>query len=180
MILAEGVPTGIGLLIPQIPEIIYTLVFLVIFALVFMKYILPRMNAVLDERASRIEGGLHRAEEAQAEADRLRAEHEDQLAAARQESAAMREQARQDGEKIVVEARQRAEAESDRILAQGRQQLAAERQAAAAQLRGEVGTLASQLAEKIVGEALSDDERSARVIDRFLADLESSENTPTH
>jgi len=40
-------------------------------------------------------------------------------------------------------------------------------------LRSEVGTLATTLAERIVGEALSDDERAARVVDRFLADLET-------
>ena len=40
-------------------------------------------------------------------------------------------------------------------------------------LRSEVGTLATTLAGKIVGEALNDDERSARVVDRFLADLET-------
>lgn len=61
------------------------------------------------------------------------------------------------------------------MLASGRQQLLAERQTASTQLRGEVGTLASELASKIVGESLNDDERSARVIDRFLADLESSQ-----
>jgi len=40
-------------------------------------------------------------------------------------------------------------------------------------LRTEVGTLATTLAGRIVGEALDNDERSARVVDRFLADLES-------
>ena len=61
------------------------------------------------------------------------------------------------------------------MLASGRQQLTAERIAASHELRGEVGTLASDLASKIVGESLTDDERSRRVIDRFLDDLESSQ-----
>ena len=45
--------------------------------------------------------------------------------------------------------------------------------AALSSLRTEVGSLASELAEKIVGESLTDDERQQRVIDRFLADLEA-------
>ena len=77
----------------------------------------------------------------------------------------------------MEEARARAEAESTRILVAGQQQLSAERTSAAAQLRGEVGALASDLASKIVGESLTDDERSRRVIDRFLDDLESSSAT---
>lgn len=175
MLLAEDTVSGTRLLIPDTSEIIWTLLFLVIFALVFMKYVLPRLNAVLEERAEKIEGGLRKAEKVQEEADRMRADQEEQLAAARQEAASIREKARQDGARIIEEAKARAEAESERVLASGRQQLLAERQTASTQLRGEVGTLASELASKIVGESLNDDERSARVIDRFLADLESSQ-----
>lgn len=177
MLLAEEEVSGTRLLIPAPSEIVWTLIFLVIFALVFMKFILPRLNAVLEERSEKIEGGLRKAEQVQAEADRMREDQEQELAAARQEAAAIREKARQDGARIVEEAKQRAEAESERVLASGRQQLLAERQSASTQLRGEVGTLASDLASRIVGESLSDDERSSRVIDRFLADLESSTAT---
>ena len=46
------------------------------------------------------------------------------------------------------------------------------RRQAAAQLKGEVGSLATTLAGKIVGESLEDDARSQRVVDRFLADLD--------
>ena len=49
----------------------------------------------------------------------------------------------------------------------------AERQQAIASLRAEVGTLATELAGRIVGESLEDDERSNRVVDRFLVDLEA-------
>ncbi len=65
MIYAEGEVSGTRLLIPAPSEIIWTLIFVLIFALVFMKFILPRLNAVLDERAEKIEGGLKKAEEAQ-------------------------------------------------------------------------------------------------------------------
>ena len=179
MILAEGedaVP-GWRLLIPYPWEIAWSAVFLLIFALVFMKFVLPRMNAVLDERAEKIEGGIRHAEQVQEQADQLRSDQEQELAAARQEAAAIREKARADGATIVSEAVARAEAESDRVLTAGRQQLGAERIAASTELRGEVGTLASDLASKIVGESLTDDERSRRVIDRFLDDLESSQST---
>jgi F-type H+-transporting ATPase subunit b len=40
-------------------------------------------------------------------------------------------------------------------------------------LRSEVGTLATTLAGRIVGETLTDDARAARVVDRFLEDLEN-------
>lgn len=179
MILAEagGEVPGWRLLIPLPEEIFWSAIFLVIFAVVFMKFVLPRMNAVLDERAEKIEGGIRNAEKVQEQVDQLKSDQEQELAAARQEAASIREKARTDGQKIVDEARARADAENERMLAAGRQQLSAERIAASTELRGEVGTLASDLASKIVGESLTDDERSRRVIDRFLDDLESSQTT---
>ena len=56
-------------------------------------------------------------------------------------------------------------------------QISAERQHAVATLRAEVGALATALAGRIVGESLEDDERSGRVVDRFLADLETLETS---
>ena len=174
---AGGEVPGWRLLIPLPEEIVWSAIFLVIFVLVFMKFVLPRMNAVLDERAEKIEGGIRNAEKVQEQVDQLKSDQEQELAAARQEAASIREKARADGQKIVDEARARAEAENERVLAAGRQQLSAERISASTELRGEVGTLASDLASKIVGESLTDDERSRRVIDRFLDDLESNQTT---
>jgi F-type H+-transporting ATPase subunit b len=54
-------------------------------------------------------------------------------------------------------------------------QIAADRQQAFASLRNEVGTLAVELASKIVGESLADEARQSRVVDRFLAELETAE-----
>lgn len=172
---AEGSePSPVSLFIPPLYELIWALIFLAIFAVVFMKLVLPKMTTVLDERRTKIEGGLLKAEKAQEEADRLKETQEQELAAARREAAEIRENARAEGLRIIEEAKTRAGLESERVLGAGRQQLEAERAQASAQLRGEVGSLASALASKIVGESLADDARSSRVIDRFLDDLESS------
>ena len=45
-----------------------------------------------------------------------------------------------------------------------------------AKLRTEVGTLATSLASKIVGESLESEARQSGVVDRFLAELEASES----
>jgi F-type H+-transporting ATPase subunit b len=52
--------------------------------------------------------------------------------------------------------------------------MAAEREQVVRSLRAEVGTIATQLAERVVGESLEDDARSQRVVERFLAELEAS------
>ncbi len=149
---------------------------LVVFGLLFFaikKYVVPNFEKTFAERTQAIEGGLAAAETKQAEADAKLAELEAQLADARHEAARIREEAREQGAQIVAEMREQAQAEHARIVEHGKTQIEAERQQAVTSLRAEVGTLATGLASRIVGESLEDDARQSRVVERFLADLET-------
>ncbi len=162
-------------LVPIVSEIVLALI---VFAIVFVavkKFVVPNFEKTYTERTEAIEGGLAAAETKQAEADAKLAELEQRLGEARHEAARIREEAREQGAAIVSEMREQAQAESSRIVEHGKAQIEAERQQAVASLRAEVGSLATSLAGRIVGESLEDDERSARVVDRFLVDLETIE-----
>jgi F-type H+-transporting ATPase subunit b len=161
-------------LLPETYDIVWSLVIVVIIGLVFIKYALPKFQAILDERTEKIEGGLQHAEAAQAEAAALRAEYEQQLADARTEAARIKEAARAEGGAIVTELKAKAASEAARTVETAQRQIEAERQQAAVSLRADVGALATDLASKIVGESLEDAARQSRVVDRFLADLEAS------
>ncbi len=163
---------------PLIPHLAEVILGFVVFAILFWlirTYVYPNFEKAYAERTAAIEGGLQAAETKQAEADAKLAELDQQLSDARHEAARIREEAREQGAAIVAELREQAQAESARIVEAGKAQIAAERQQAVTQLRTEVGTLATALAGRIVGESLDDDERSTRVVDRFLADLEAHE-----
>ncbi len=149
---------------------------LVVFGLLYLamkKFVVPNFEKTFAERTAAIEGGLQAAETKQAEADAKLAELEQQLGEARHEAARIREEAREQGAAIIAELRAQGQAEQARIVEAGKAQVAAERQHAETSLRAEVGSLATTLAGKIVGESLDDDARSSRVVDRFLADLEA-------
>ena len=161
-------------LLPETYDIVWSLVIVVIIGLVFIKYALPKFQAILDERAEKIEGGIQHAEAAQAEAAALRAEYEQQLADARTEAARIKEAARAEGGAIITELKAKATAEAARTVETAQRQIEAERQQAAVSLRNDVGALATELASKIVGESLEDTARQSRVVDRFLEDLEAS------
>jgi len=163
---------------PLIPHPVEIVLSIVVFAILFFlvkKFVVPNFEATYAERTKAIEGGLAAAETKQAEADAKLAELESQLAEARHEAARIREEAREQGAQIVTEMREQAQAEASRIVEHGKAQIEAERQAAVASLRSEVGGLATGLAGRIVGESLDDDERSSRVVERFLADLEAGQ-----
>ncbi|MCD5347658.1 F0F1 ATP synthase subunit B [Agromyces sp. H3Y2-19a] len=162
-------------LIPEVYDLVWSGVIFVILLLFFWKYVLPRVQKLLDERAEAIEGNIAKADEAQRKAEAALEEYTAQLADARTEAGRIRETAREDGKKIVAEAKDTAVAEAARVTASAQAQIEAERQSALVSLRSEVGTLAIDLASGVIGESLSDDAKATAVVDRFLADLEASE-----
>ncbi|UJP41302.1 F0F1 ATP synthase subunit B [Cellulomonas palmilytica] len=170
-------PDGIQLLLPEPYDIFWSAVVLLIIAVPFFRFALPALQKVLDERTEKIEGGLAKAELAQAEAAAALDEYHQQLAEARAEAARIREDARTEGGQIVAELRARAQDEAARIAETAQRQIEAERQQAAVQLRTDVGALATELASKIVGESLEDEVRRSRVVDRFLDELEATTAT---
>jgi F-type H+-transporting ATPase subunit b len=162
-------------LVPNWTEVIVgAIAFFIVFG-VLWKVLLPRIMTTLNERTDKIEGGLERAERAQAEANRTLEQYRAQLADARHEAARLREQAKEEGAAIIASMREQAQAEARRITEAAQAQIDADRQQAFASLRTEVGALSVQLASKIVGESLDDEARQSRVVDRFLAELEESQ-----
>jgi F-type H+-transporting ATPase subunit b len=160
-------------LLPEWPELIIGLLAFAIVFVVLARVLLPRIQQTLAERADAIEGGLQRAEEAQAEADQRLEQYKEQLAEARQEASRLREKAREEGAQIKAEMREQAEAEARRLVDAAHAQIDADRQLAIQMLRAEVGTLAVDLAGRVVGEALEDEARQRRVVERFMEDLEN-------
>jgi F-type H+-transporting ATPase subunit b len=162
-------------LIPQVPDLIYGgFVFLVVLV-IFIWKVLPRLNALLDARTDLIEGGIKRAEEAQAGAQEALERYNEQLAEARAEGARIRDQARDDAKRIRAELVEQAQADAARIVANAQSQIEAERQSALVSLRTEVGSLAIDLASGVIGESLTDDEKATAIVDRFIADLEAAD-----
>jgi F-type H+-transporting ATPase subunit b len=160
-------------LIPTGSELILGIVCFVIVFGILGKMLLPRITKMLAEREDAIQGGINRADEAQAEAQAVLNQYRAQLDDARREAARIREEAHEAGAQIMAEMRTRAEAEGRRITEAAQSQIEADRQQALTSLRAEVGTLATELASRIVGESLTDTARQGRMVDRFLADLEA-------
>jgi F-type H+-transporting ATPase subunit b len=161
-------------LVPTWPELIIGLIcFIGVFG-ILGKMFVPRIGKTLQERTDKIDGGLARAAEAQDEANKALKQYQDQLADARHEAARLREEAKEQGAQIINEVRKQAQEEAKRITDAAQAQIEAERQQALISLRQQVGTLATELASKIVGESLTDEARQGRMVDRFLDDLEGS------
>lgn len=171
---AEG-GEDVNPLVPEVYDIVWSIVCVAIIGVLFWKYVIPRVITTLDERSEKIEGGIARAEAAQEEAKQTLQQYQQQLADARLEAAKIREDARTQGQQILAQMRADAQAESDRIVAAGHTQLEAQRQQILTELRSEVGRTAVDLAEKIIGQSVSDEAKQAASIDKFLRELDSTD-----
>ena len=168
---AEAGPSPI---LPHPAEIVVGLVaFSILFILLRTKAV-PKFEQAYKERTDAIQGGLERAEIAQRDAAAALQMYNTQLADARGEAAKLREEARAEGSVILEQMRTTAQEEATRITSAARASIEAERQQAFNSLLNEVGTIATQLASKIVGEALDDQVRQSRVFDRFLEEIEKA------
>lgn len=160
-----GVPLG--------EFIIGTIAFLIVFGFLG-KVLLPKIKQALQDREDAIEGGLRKAEEAQAESAKLKEQYTDQLASAREEASAIRTAAQGEKARIIDEARGEAQEAQNAVIANAQAQIEAEKARASSDLRQSVGVLATELASRIVGESLTDDAKAAAVVDRFISDLEQT------
>jgi len=168
---AEAAETEHNPIIPLWQEVVLGIIAFGILCFVLMKFVFPMMEKTFAARVDAIEGGIKRAEAAQAEANQLLEQYKAQLAEARTEAARIRDEARADAEGIRQDVLAKAREESERIIAAGNEQLAAQRESIVRELRSEVGTLAVDLASKIVGEALADEARSRGTVERFIDEL---------
>lgn len=169
---AEAAPNP---LVPHTAELVVGGIAFILLFLVMKSKVVPMFEKAFTARTEAIQGGIEKAEKAQLEAQRALAQYNEQLSKAREEAQTLREEARTQGAAIIEDLRSKAQEEAARITAAAHASIEAERQQAVSSLRNEVGALAVELASKIVGEALEDQARQSRIVDRFLDDLEKSQ-----
>lgn len=167
---------GLKLFIPQVYDIVWSLIILVIVALFFHKFFMPKFNAIFDERAAKIEGNIAKAEQSKKDADAAKSKYEAQLSTARVEASKIRDDARAEASHIIADARSRAESDAAQITANAQRSIESQQQQQAlVSLKGEVGTLATALAGKILGAKLESDDVQSSMIDKMIDDLDTND-----
>lgn len=162
-----------NILLPATPDLLWGTIAFVIVAIAVAKFAWPTFMDILDERKTKIEDGLNAAARAKEEVAGEREALTEEVNEAHREAAQIRNQAKANAADLAEAAKSDAAAAAQRITANAQRQVEADALAAKRALQGEVGSLAVELAEKIVGAQALDPQISRSVIDRFLDDLEA-------
>ena len=158
-------------LIPNMTLVVELLAFVIVLA-VLWRYVVPPVQQAMSARQETARKLVRDSEEARQLLEKAQTAYNTAMADARHEAARLRAQAEQQRREIVEGASTAAEAGVAEIISRGQAQVEADRRQAIRQLKTELGSWAVELAEKIVGEALADNQRQDRLIERFLSNIE--------
>jgi F-type H+-transporting ATPase subunit b len=157
-------------LLPEAPELIWGLVAFIILFLVMRKLVFPRMNVALEARRAAIEGKMEEADAKLVEMEEARRRFEASLGDARGEANRILDEAKAAAESVRRDIVSSAEEEAKRIVDRATQEANAERMRLLDELRGQVGALSVQLAERIVEREL-DAATHSGLVDEYIKRL---------
>ena len=150
-------------------DVIYTLINIVILVVLLRIFLWKPVLGILEKRRETIQNDLDQAARTNQEAQAVKAEYETALTGARQESAALVEQARaQAAEKYQTIVAQ-AQADANAIRAQARADAQAQKDQALSEARNELADLAVLAAAKLLGGTV-DEITDRRILDEWLAE----------
>ena len=158
-------------LIPNMTFVVELAAFILVL-MVLWRYVIPPVQQAVNARQEMARKLVSDSEEAKQLLEKAQTAYKTAMADARHGAAQLRAQAEQQRREIVEAASTEAEAGVAEIISRGQAQVETERRQAVRQLKTDLGNLAVDLAEKILGEALADDQRQERLIERFLSQIE--------
>jgi F-type H+-transporting ATPase subunit b len=160
-------------LYPKLPELLMgAATFLILF--IFMwKWVLPRVNTLLEERRQKIQGEMEAAEASHKEAQQELQDYRQQLGGAREEANRIIEEARKTADQLRRDIQAKAEQEAQATVTRAQEEIRVERDRVLQELRGQIGDIAVELAARVVGKSL-DKQTHEQLIDEYIDQVASS------
>jgi F-type H+-transporting ATPase subunit b len=159
------------LVIPSIGLIFWTSLVFIILLFLLAKFAWKPILKAVKEREDKIETALETAETARKEMAALKSQNEDLRKQALTERDSLLKEAREMKDKIVAEAKNTAKEEGERIIDSAREAIKNEKMAAVTEIKNQVATLSIEIAEKIVKEKLSSDEKQKTLVDGLVNEI---------
>ncbi len=131
-----------------------TLAFLLVL-FILAKFAWKPILKTLGEREKGIADAISSAEKMKGEMSQMKSENEKLMAQANEERSAMLKEAKELKDRIVNEAKEQAKAEANKIIADAQVQINQQKNAAMAEVKNEIGSIALEVAEKILRKQLA-------------------------
>lgn len=151
------------------------IVFFVVLGLLW-KFGFPTITKMVEERKQYIDESLRKAHEANEKLANIQKEGESILQEAREQQALILKEATSARDAIVAKAESQAKEQGEKLINDAKVQIDAEKQNAIREIRSQVAELSVKIAEKIIKKQLSTDANQMELIDRLLDEFSSEAN----
>lgn len=156
--------------------IFWTVLVFVILLVLLRKYAWKPILGAVKSRETSINDALAAAEEARKEMQNLKADNERILKEARAERDSLLKEAREMKEKIIADAKEEAQEQGSKIIAQAKAAIEGEKRAALAELKNQVASLSIEIAEKVVKQEFSDKDKQLELVENMLGEVDTTLN----
>ena len=146
------------------------IVFLVVLGLLW-KFGFPAITKMVEERKNYIDESLRKAHEANEKLANIQKEGESILQEAREKQALILKEATTTRDAIVAKAESQAKEQGEKLISDAKLQIETEKQNAIRDIRSQVAELSVKIAEKIIKEQLSTDAKQMELIDKLLDEV---------
>ncbi len=163
------------LLIPSTGLLFWmSLTFLVVLFILW-RFGFPVITDMVNERKAFIDESLQKAHDANERLANIQKEGESILQEAREKQAQILKEAAETRDAIVEKAQDKARQEGARLLDDAKLAIEQEKKAAIADIRNQVATLSVEIAEKVLRQQLKGDQTQMDLIERMLDDVSAKE-----
>lgn len=146
------------LITPAFGLFAWTFIAFVLILFILKKFAWKPILDMLNERETGIANSIAAAEKVKAEMATLKAENEVLLAKAKEERSQILKEAKETSEKMIASAKEKAKADGEKIISEAKVQIEQQRNAALTAVKNDIGTLALEVAEKVIRKQLSNDQ----------------------
>ena len=144
----------------------------IIFAIVFFvlaKFGFPIITGMVEKRSKRISDSLEAARIAEDALAHLEQEKERLVSETRAEQARLMQEAAAERDRMIAQAQEQARDEAQKIMDDARVRINEEKEAAMKEIRNEVAKVSLAIAEKVVRKELSSDASQQQLIDDLIS-----------
>lgn len=146
----------------------WQLILFVVLVLLLKKFAWKPILDAVEKRESGIEDALKSAEIAKLEMQNLQADNQKLLQEARAERESMLKDAREIKNKMIEDAKSEAQDQANKIIQQAQAAIESEKKAAIAELKTQVANLSIDIAEKVMREELSNNDKQLKLVESML------------
>jgi len=157
--------------LPDVGIVFWTTIIFLLVLFVLAKYAFGPIQNALKKREQDIQESLNQAEQAKADIAALQDKNEQLLKQAQEERAKILKEAKETKDAIVKEAKEKARAEAQKIVTIAQEEISNMKQSVLAEAKNELGTMAIEIAEKVLRQKLSGDKDQEKLVQSLVEEI---------